>query len=97
MQVLLQRWARRYAAVVCRSLNSIAVALQPGDANAKLGLAKVPIEMDKPEMALPLLEASAQLEPASATVHNRLATLYRKTGRMEDTKCEVAFYQHSRK
>ncbi len=70
------------------------MALQAGDANAKLGLAKVLIEMDKPEMALPLLEALAQLEPASATVHDRLATLYRKTGRMEDTKREVAFYQH---
>lgn len=69
------------------------VTLQPGDANAKLGLAKVLIEMDKPDKALPLLEASAQLEPTNATVHYRLATLYRKMGRMDDAKREVDLYQ----
>jgi tetratricopeptide (TPR) repeat protein len=72
---------------------SKAVALQPGGADAKLGLAKVLIEMDQPDKALPLLESSAQLEPTDATVHFRLATLYRKLGRMDDAKREVTFYQ----
>jgi tetratricopeptide (TPR) repeat protein len=72
---------------------SKAVALQPGDANAKSGLAKVLIEMDQPDRALPLLEASAQLEPTNATVHYRLATLYRKTGRIDDARREVELYQ----
>jgi tetratricopeptide (TPR) repeat protein len=72
---------------------SRAVELQPGDANAKLGLAKVLIEMDQPDKALPLLEASAQLEPTNSTVHYRLATLYRKMGRVEDAKREVELYQ----
>jgi tetratricopeptide (TPR) repeat protein len=72
---------------------SRAVELQPGDANAKLGLAKVFIEMDQPGKALPLLEASAQLEPTNSTVHYRLATLYRKMGRVEDAKREVELYQ----
>lgn len=72
---------------------SKAVALQPGGADAKLGLAKVLIEMDQPDKALPLLESSAQLEPTDATVHFRLATLYRKLGRMDDAKREVSLYQ----
>ncbi len=67
--------------------------LQPGDANAKLGLAKALIEMDQQDKALPLLEASAQLEPTNATVHYRLATLYRKMGRVDDAKREVELYQ----
>jgi cytochrome c-type biogenesis protein CcmH/NrfG len=72
---------------------SKAVALQPGDANAKLGLAKALIEMDQKDKALTLLEASAQLEPTNATVHYRLATLYRKMGRVDDAKREVELYQ----
>jgi len=72
---------------------SKAVALQPGGADAKLGLAKVLIEMDQPDKALPLLESSVQLEPTDATVHFRLATLYRKLGRMDDAKREVELYQ----
>jgi len=39
------------------------------------------------------LEASAQLEPTNATVHYRLAALYRKMGRMDDAKREVELYQ----
>ncbi len=70
-----------------------AVAMQPGDANAKAGLAKVLIEMDHPDRALPLLESSEQLEPTNATVHFKLATLYRKTGRMDDARREVQLYQ----
>ena len=70
-----------------------AVALQPGDANAKLGLAKALIEMDHPYKALPLLEGSAQLEPTNATVHYRLATLYRKMGRTDDAKREIELYR----
>jgi tetratricopeptide (TPR) repeat protein len=72
---------------------SKAVALQQGDADAKLGLAKVLVEMDQPDKALSLLEASAELEPTNATVHYRLATLYRKMGRVNDAKREVELYQ----
>ncbi len=72
---------------------SKAVALQPGDAIAQLGLAKALIEMNQQDKALPLLELSAQLEPTNATVHYRLATLYRKMGRPDDAKREVELYQ----
>lgn len=70
-----------------------AVALQPADANAKLGLAKVLIDMNQSDKALPLLQASEQLEPTDSTVHYRLATLYRKSGRMDDARREVELYK----
>jgi tetratricopeptide (TPR) repeat protein len=72
---------------------SQAVALEPADANAKLGLAKALLEMNQDDKALALLEASAQLEPTNATVHYRLATLYRKQGRAEDARREVELYK----
>jgi Tfp pilus assembly protein PilF len=70
-----------------------AVELQPADADAKLGLAKTLIEMNQADKALPLLEDTVQLEPTNATAHYRLATLYRKMGRVDDAKREMDFYQ----
>ncbi len=72
---------------------SKAAAMQPQDASAKLGLAKSLIELDQPDKALPLLKASIELEPTNATAHYRLATLYRKMGRMDDAKREVELYK----
>lgn len=72
---------------------SIATGLQPGDANAKLGLAKVLIDMDHSDKALPLLEASVQLEPTNSTAHYRLGTLYRSMGRVEDAKRQIALFR----
>ena len=70
-----------------------AVELQPGDADAKLGLAKTLIAMNQSDKALVLLEDTVQLEPTNATAHYRLATLYRKMGRVDDAKREVELYQ----
>lgn len=72
---------------------SKAVALEPSDANAKLGLAKTLVDMDEPDKAVPLLESSVQLEPTNPTAHYRLATLYRKMGRVDDAKREVDLYK----
>jgi tetratricopeptide (TPR) repeat protein len=72
---------------------SRAVELRPADADAKLGLAKILIEMNQQDEALQLLEASALLEPTNATLHYRLATLYRKSGHVDDAKREVALYK----
>lgn len=63
-----------------------AVTLQPGDADAKIGLAKILTEMNQTGEALPLLEDAVRLDPTNATAHYRLGTLYRKTGRSEDSK-----------
>jgi|SRR5208282_1498504 len=70
-----------------------AVELQPGDADAKMGLAKTLILMNQSDKALPLLEAAVQLEPTNAVAHYRLATLYRKIGRRDDADREVELYQ----
>lgn len=70
-----------------------AVALRPSDADAKLGLAKTLIDMNQSEKALALLEETVQLEPTNATAHYRLATLYRKMGRVEDSKREMDLYK----
>lgn len=73
-----------------------AVELQPGDADAKLGLAKALLDMNQPEKALPLLEASVRLEPTSSAAHYRLATLYKKMGRTQDAQREVELYKKYR-
>jgi cytochrome c-type biogenesis protein CcmH/NrfG len=73
-----------------------AVALQPGDSDAKLGLAKTLIEMNQPDKAQALLEQTVQLEPTNAVAHYRLATLYREKGRVEDSKREVDLYRKYR-
>jgi tetratricopeptide (TPR) repeat protein len=70
-----------------------AVELQPADADAKLGLAKTLIEMNQTEKAQKLLEETVQLEPTNATAHYRLGTLYRKVGRVEDSKKEIELYK----
>jgi tetratricopeptide (TPR) repeat protein len=70
-----------------------AVELQPADAEAKLGLAKALMDMNQPEKALPLLEQAVQLEPTNAIAHYRLGTLYRKKGRVEDSKRELELYK----
>jgi Tfp pilus assembly protein PilF len=70
-----------------------AVELQPADADAKLGLAKTLIEMNQADKALPLLEETVQQEPTNATAHYRLATLYRKIGRVDDAKRETELYK----
>jgi len=70
-----------------------AVELQPADADAKLGLAKTLIGMNQSDKALALLEDIVRLEPTNATAHYRLATLYRKMGRVDDAKREAELYQ----
>jgi Tfp pilus assembly protein PilF len=70
-----------------------ALALQPADADAKLGLAKTLIQMNQTDKAQRLLEETVQLEPTNATAHYRLSTLYRKIGRVEDAKKEVELYK----
>jgi tetratricopeptide (TPR) repeat protein len=72
---------------------SRSVALQPTDADAKLGLAKTLIEMNQPDKALLLLEDAAKLEPTNAVVHYRLGVLYRKMGRVDEANSEIELYK----
>lgn len=70
-----------------------AVTLQANDTDAKIGLAKILTEMNQTDEALSLLEAAVRLDPTNATAHYRLGTLYRKTGRSEDSKKEMELYK----
>lgn len=72
---------------------SRAVELQPNDADANLGLAKVLIAMSQPEKAQPLLEHSAQLDPFNAATRYHLAAIYRHLGRTADARRELAEFQ----
>jgi tetratricopeptide (TPR) repeat protein len=72
---------------------SKAVELAPGDSDAKLGLAKILIEMNQLGKAQALLEQTVQLEPTNAVAHYRLATLYRKKGQVEAAKREAELYK----
>jgi Flp pilus assembly protein TadD len=49
--------------------------------------------MNQPDKAISLLEQAVQLEPTNPTAHYRLATLYKKIGRVEDAKREVDLYK----
>jgi cytochrome c-type biogenesis protein CcmH/NrfG len=71
---------------------SKAVEIQPGDADAKIGLAKTLIVMDQLDKALHVLEQALQQDPTNPAAHYRLSTLYKKQGRMDDAKHEVDLY-----
>jgi len=70
-----------------------AVQLQPGDGDAKLGMAKALTELNENDKALALLEQAVQDEPSSVSAHYRLGILYRKYGRMDEAKREIEIYK----
>ncbi len=72
---------------------SRALELQPDDPDANLGLGKVLLSMNEPQKAQPLLEKAARLDPSDAVVHYHLGTLYRKIGRSDDARRELAEFQ----
>jgi tetratricopeptide (TPR) repeat protein len=72
---------------------SRALALQPNDAEANIGLAKALMTMNEPAKALPLLELAVKVDPTSAVAHFRLGTVYRQMGRAADANRELEEYQ----
>ena len=73
-----------------------AAALQPGDSEPTLGLAKILIERNQSGKALPLLEAAVKADPSNAVAHYRLGTEYRKLGRNEEARHEIEIYKNLR-
>src|SRR6266851_4453701 len=67
--------------------------LQPGDADAVLGLARVYTEKNDPASALPLLEQVTAADPTNVLAHYRLSAVYRKLNRPEDARRELVAYQ----
>jgi tetratricopeptide (TPR) repeat protein len=70
-----------------------ALKLQPGSADAEIGMANVLSEKGKPAEAAPLLEQVEAADPTNVLAHYRLSAVYRKLKRPEDVKRELELYQ----
>ncbi len=67
--------------------------LQPGDADACLGISRTLTQMHRAAEAEPYLKRSVQLDAFTAAAHYRLSLVYRSTGRTEDAQRELAEFQ----
>ena len=70
-----------------------ALQLSPNDTGAAVGLAHELVETGKPAEALPLLQTAEQADPSEVLVHFRLSALYRRLGKPDDAKRELAQYE----
>ena len=70
-----------------------ALTLQPGNEEAKIGLAKVLMDKGDAAGAEALLEGVEAADPANALAHYRLSDVYRKLGRADDVKRELELYK----
>ncbi len=73
--------------------DSRALAIQPNSSRANADLAKVLILMNHPHRAQQLLVKAIQIDPSNFEAHYRLGALYRREGRIDDAKREVAEYK----
>ena len=71
-----------------------ALALQPGDSDAKTGLAIVMISTDRTDEAMTLLESAVKDNPTDLVAHFRLSGLYRRAGRAADAQRELDAFNH---
>jgi len=79
------------------SYYSRAIKMQPNDADANAGLARVLMYMHQPREAEPYLERAAQLEPFNPATHYRLSMVYRELGRTDDSRRELAQFEKFKK
>jgi tetratricopeptide (TPR) repeat protein len=70
-----------------------AYALNPGEIDAQMGLAKLLTIANKPEEALKYLRMAVQTDPLNSEAHYRLATLCRKLGLTEEAEKELRLFQ----
>jgi Tfp pilus assembly protein PilF len=71
---------------------SRALQLDPNDGDACTELAKLLVTMNQPKEAQQLFERAVQIDPTNDVAHYRLATLYRKAGRIDEAKQQVDLY-----
>ena len=71
-----------------------ALALQPGDSDAKTGLAIVFISTDRTNDAISLLESAVKDDPTNIVAHYRLSILYRRAGRAAEAERELDRFHH---
>jgi len=70
-----------------------AYALNPGEIDAQMGLAKLLTIANKPEEALKYLRMAVQTDPLNSEAHYRLAALCRKLGLTEEAEKELRLFQ----
>jgi tetratricopeptide (TPR) repeat protein len=71
-----------------------ALALQPGDSDAKTDLAIALISQNQPKEAISLLESAIKDDPTNVVAHYRLSVQYRRAGRTADAQHEMDEYNH---
>lgn len=69
-----------------------ALELNPNDGDTCTELGKILITMNQPQKAQRMFERAVQIDPTNDVAHYRLATLYRREGRTEEAKQQVALY-----
>ena len=70
-----------------------ALELNPRDASAQVGIAKVQISLDHQKEALEHLLAAVRIDPSSSNAHFRLSQLYRRMNRTTDADQEEAIFK----
>lgn len=70
-----------------------ALTLNPGAAEAQIGLGRLLMTMDKPEEAAKYLRLSIQSDPLNGEAHYRLATVARTLGLKEESAREFRLFQ----
>jgi predicted Zn-dependent protease len=70
-----------------------AIALNPGEEQAQIGLARLLMARGKPDQALRFLLMAIESDPLNAAAHYRLALAYRDLGRGSDAAKELKLFQ----
>jgi tetratricopeptide (TPR) repeat protein len=76
---------------------SKAYKFNPGEVEAQMGLARILMEKEKPQEALPYLRAAIAADPLNEEAHYRLATAYRRLQMSDDAQKEIKLYQEIKK
>jgi len=79
-----------------RSYFERSIQVQPDNAEAKVELSKLLLDEKDAARVKKLLEEAVAEDPSNMVAHYRLATIYRKAGRMEDAHREVEVYKKLR-
>jgi predicted Zn-dependent protease len=76
---------------------SKAYQLDPAEVEAQMGLARVLMEREKPQEALPYLRAAIASDPLNGEAHYRLGTAYRMLQMPDQAQEEVKLFQEIKK
>ena len=72
---------------------SKAYSLNPGEGAAQMGLARLLMEKEKPQQALPYLRAAIAADPLNGEAHYRLGTAYRMLQMPDEAQREMKLFQ----